>query len=154
MVRISDLPPDDAKHLLSKKCQPFDSSHWVTGLPLKERRVAMITTAGIHVAGEKTFGFADTAFRIIPGDTKSSDMVMSHTSVNFDRTGFQQDLNVAFPIDRLQELADANEIGSVADFHYGFMGGGSKPSDFEKTAREVAGLLKKDNVDAVMLIPI
>jgi len=154
MVRMSDLPPDEAEHLLSKECVPFDSSPWVTGPPLKDRRVAMITTAGIHMAGEQSFGFNDTAFRVIPGDVASGDMVMTHTSVNFDRTGFQQDLNVAFPIDRLRELAEAGEIGSVADFHYGFMGAGSKPADYEKTAREVAGLLKKDNVDAVMLVPI
>ncbi len=154
MVRISDLPPDEAEHLLSKECLPFDSSPWVSCPPLKDCRVAMITTAGLHMSGEKSFGFNETAFRVIPGDVAVGDMVMTHTSVNFDRTGFQQDLNVAFPIDRLRELADAGEIASVADFHYGFMGAGSKPADYKKTAREVATFLKKDNVDAVMLVPI
>lgn len=154
MVRISNLPEYEAKHLLSKECLPFATEPWVTGPPLKQRRVAMITTSGIHLKGEKSFDFQDTAYRVIPGDVSAGGMVMTHTSVNFDRTGFQQDINIAFPIDRLHELAEAGEIGSVAEFHYGFMGAGSKPAAFEKTAREVAGLLKKDNVDAVMLIPI
>ena len=47
---------------------------------------------------------------------------MSHISTNFDRTGFQQDINVVFPVDRLRELAARGTIGSVADFHYSFMG--------------------------------
>lgn len=47
---------------------------------------------------------------------------MSHISVNFDRTGYQQDLNVVFPIELLIELATENVIGSVADYHYSFMG--------------------------------
>ena len=44
---------------------------------------------------------------------------MSHISVNFDRSGFQQDLNVVFPVERLREMAADGEIGSVAD---SFMG--------------------------------
>ena len=79
---------------------------------------------------------------------------MSHTSVNFDRTGFQQDINVVFPIDRLKELEAAGIIGSIAKFHYAFMGAGSHPHDYEKTVREVAGFLKQDNVDAVFLTPV
>ncbi len=39
---------------------------------------------------------------------------MSHISVNFDRTGFQQDLNTVFPIDRLRELVADGEVGSMA----------------------------------------
>jgi D-proline reductase (dithiol) PrdB len=154
MVRMSDLSVSEAKHLQSKVCLPFKTSPWVAGPPLKERRVAMITTAGIHLAGEKNFEFKDTAYRVIPGDVVAGDMVMTHSSANFDRTGFQQDLNVAFPIDRLHELAEAGEIGSVADFHYGFMGAGTTPDEYEASAREVAGLLIKDRVDAVMLVPI
>lgn len=45
---------------------------------------------------------------------------MSHVSTNFDRTGFQQDWNIVFPLDRLQELAAKGIIGSVAAYHYSF----------------------------------
>ncbi len=47
---------------------------------------------------------------------------MSHISVNFDRTGFQEDLNVAFPLERLRELHKDGVVGSIADLHYSFMG--------------------------------
>jgi D-proline reductase (dithiol) PrdB len=30
--------------------------------------------------------------------------VISHISINFDRTGFEEDWNVVFPLDRLNEL--------------------------------------------------
>jgi len=44
-------------------------------------------------------------YRVIPGDIAARDLVMTHISTNFDRTGFQQDWNVVFPLDRLKELA-------------------------------------------------
>ena len=78
---------------------------------------------------------------------------MSHLSSNFDRTGFQQDANVVFPIDRLKELATDGVIGAVADFHYAF--NGSAPiGTLEAPARQVASMLKKDRVDAVLLTPV
>jgi D-proline reductase (dithiol) PrdB len=78
---------------------------------------------------------------------------MTHISTNFDQTGFQQDWNTVFPIDRLQELAGKRTIESVADYHYSFMGA-FEPAQIEPAAREVAGLLKKDNVNAVLLLPV
>jgi D-proline reductase (dithiol) PrdB len=79
--------------------------------------------------------------------------VMSHQSVNYDRTGFQEDHNVAFPLDCLNELAREGVIGSVADYHYSFMGAASIRK-IEPKARELAGLLRKDRVDAVLLSPV
>ena len=78
---------------------------------------------------------------------------MSHISTNFDRTGFQQDHNVVLPIDRLNELAADGTIGSVASVHYSFMGA-THPAKLERTARHLAGLLKQDQVDAVLLVPV
>ena len=79
---------------------------------------------------------------------------ISHTSVNFDRTGFQQDVNVVFPIDRARELVEEGEVGSLADYHYSFMGAFLEADGYETGARELAGLLHKDGVDAVLLCPV
>ena len=35
---------------------------------------------------------------MIPGDIKAGDLVMTHISTNFDRTGFQRDWNIVFPL--------------------------------------------------------
>jgi D-proline reductase (dithiol) PrdB len=78
---------------------------------------------------------------------------MSHGSVNFDRTAFQEDWNVVFPLDHLNELASDGTIGSVATTHYSFMGA-TAPTRFEPYAQELAGKLKQENVDAVLLTPV
>ena len=154
MVRLSDLPDYEASHLLAKRCPPFKTRPWVSGPPLKDRRLSVVTTAGVHSPGEQPFNFIDASYRVIPGDIDGSDLLMSHTSVNFDRSGFQQDVNVVFPIDRLRELEAAGEIGSLARFHYTFMSAGAQPEDFATGAREVAGLLKEEQVNAVLLCQV
>ena len=78
---------------------------------------------------------------------------MSHVSVNFDRSGFQEDVNVVFPMERLRELEAERIIGSIADFHYSFMGAASIRA-IEPKARELAALLERDRVDAVLLTPV
>jgi D-proline reductase (dithiol) PrdB len=154
MVRLSDLPPADAQHLLSKDCPRFETEPFVAGPPLAERRVAIVTTAGLHLAGQATFELRDTSYRVIPGGTPGDRITMSHSSVNFDRSGFQQDINIVFPIDRLRELGEAGEIGTVAEFHYSLMGAGWKPHEIAETAHQVAGLLKEDEVNAALLVPV
>ena len=158
MVRLADLPDWERAHMLKKipDLPKFGIKAWVKGKALSERRVAIVTTAGLHLRGVRPFGQGDLRgdCRVIPGDVSAADVVMSQFSTNFDRSGFQQDLNVVFPIDRLRELAQDGHIGSVADFHYSFMGAGSPVSRMESKAREVAGLLKKDKVDAVLLTPV
>jgi D-proline reductase (dithiol) PrdB len=78
---------------------------------------------------------------------------MAHGSVNFDRSGFQQDLNVCFPLERLHDLVKEGFIGSVADFHYTVQGG-LPPDRNEGAARQIAGLMKREGVDTVLLVPI
>ena len=153
MVRLSDLQEIARDYLEGIPLPEFDTDPWVSGPPLSQRRVAIISTAGLQVRGDRPFGLGADDYRVIPGDTPGADLIMSHVSTNFDRSGFQQDLNIAFPIDRLREMAADGEIGSVADFHYSFMGA-TDPDLYEGPARRLAELLKKDNVDAALLVPI
>jgi D-proline reductase (dithiol) PrdB len=92
-------------------------------------------------------------YRVIPRESTAKDLVMTHLSTNFDRTGFQQDWNLVFPLDRLRELAADGTIGSVADYHYFFMGA-ADPAGMENEARNLAGLLQGDRVDAALLVPV
>jgi D-proline reductase (dithiol) PrdB len=154
MVRLSDLTPADVQHLLSKDCPRFETEPFVNGPKLGQRRVAIVTTAGLHLGREASFGLRDTGYRVLPGKTPSDQIMMSHASVNFDRSGFQQDLNIVFPVDRLRELEQAGEVGSVADFHYSLMGAGWEPHEIEETAHEIAGFLQEDCVNAALLVPV
>jgi D-proline reductase (dithiol) PrdB len=153
MVRLKDLPEEEVTQLVNMVCPEFEDEPWVTGPPLDERRVAIVSTAGLQCRGDRPFSIGSADYRIIPDDTPGSDLMMSHISTNFDRSGFEQDVNVMLPLDRLRELADAGEIGAMARYHYSFMGA-TDPLQMEQTARHLAGLLKADDVDACILIPV
>lgn len=154
MVRLEKLSADERRNLENLNCPTFETQPWVKGPPLNERRVAIISTAGLHRREDRPFTREPgDYYRIIPGDIKSNGLVMSHVSLGFDRSGFQQDWNVVFPIDRLRELAEEGIIGSVASFHYSFMGA-DDPMRWEQQARLLASILEKDNVNAVLLVPV
>lgn len=150
---LDQMPEPMRSYLLDQVMPDYDATPCAGGPPLAERRIAIITTAGLHRHDDQPFVPGRGEFRVIPDATDTADLITSHVSTNFDRTGFQQDINVAFPIDRLRELADQGVIGSVAAFHYSFMGA-TDPDQMAPKARDLAGLLKKDNVDAVLLAPV
>jgi D-proline reductase (dithiol) PrdB len=156
MARLSELPESLRKHLLHLATQEMPSVEdpaFVSGPPLDRRRVALVSTAGLHRRDDRPFGMGAADYRVIPGDAAPDDLAISHISTNFDRTGFQSDWNVMMPLERLREMASDGEIGSVADYHYSFMGA-SDPRAMEPTARRLASLLAADNVDAVVLAPV
>jgi D-proline reductase (dithiol) PrdB len=155
MVRLSDLPEYEREHLTSKVMPPLGPPTWTPQTkPLEDMRIALITTAGLHFRDATGFNFTDAGFRPIPAEADANDLIMSHSSANFDRSGFTADVNLVFPIDRFRELEESGEIGSLADIHYSFMGAGLTPEAYEESASQVAGLLEKDRVDAVFLTPV
>lgn len=152
-MRLTDLPAAQAMRLAELDCPRFATTPWVGGPPLSRRRVAMVSSAGLVVRGEQPFRGRDPDYRTIPSATRADQLLISHISINFDRTGFQEDWNVVFPLDRLNELAAEGAVGSVAAAHYSFMGA-TDPVQMEGYAREVALRLKQDRVDAVLLSPV
>ena len=160
MARLEQVHPAMRASLLAMECPVFDTHPWVSGPRLSKRRVALISTAGLHRRDDRPFAVtAGNAraiagdYRVIPHHVAANDLVMSHVSTNFDRTGFQQDWNVVFPLDRLHELAQQGVIGSVAAFHYSFMGA-TEPRHMEAAAHELSHLLQQDEVNAVLLVPV
>lgn len=153
VTRLTDLPPAQAKRLAEVECPDFATRPWVSGPTLPQRRIAIVSSAGLFLRGENPFHGRDADYRVIPADTRPENLLTSHISVNFDRTGLQEDWNVTFPLDRLKELAAEGMIGSVADTHYSFMGA-SDPAPMKVHARELAGRLKQDGVDSVLLAPV
>ncbi len=140
------------KQLADAPCPTYDDQPWVDGSPIRQRRVALISTAGLMHRGDRPFSLGSVDYRIIDIES-DQDILMSHVSPNFDRSGFSQDHNVAFPLDRLKEMADSGEIGSAARYHYSFMGA-TEPEKMEPAARLLAKNLSGDNVDLLLLVPI
>lgn len=153
MARLELYSKDERDHILSLPCPRFESTAFVAGPPLSERKVALISTAGLHLHGDRPFGPGASDYRLIPKDAPTADLVMSHISTNFDRSGFQLDVNLVFPLDRLHELAQEGFIGSLADYHYSFMGA-TDPGAMKETALTLAGIMKREGVTAVLLIPV
>ncbi len=153
MTRLDNYSESERAHLLGLPCPEYDSTPFAAAPPLNKLKVAIISTAGLHARDDRPFGLGESDYRLIASETPAKDLVMSHISTNFDRTGFQMDVNMVFSLDRLNELADEGFIGSVADYHYSFMGA-TEPQKMEQTARDLAKVMKKDGVNAVLLVPV
>ncbi|MCP3939077.1 MAG: selenoprotein B glycine/betaine/sarcosine/D-proline reductase [Actinomycetia bacterium] len=122
--------------------------------PLAKARVAIVTSAALHRPDQDRYTPADTRFRAF--DRTDRDLIMGHWSPNFDHTGFQIDLNVVYPIDRLEELAADGVIGEVAPRHFAFAG--NQPETVSElrldTGPACAQELLADAVDVVLLTPV
>ena len=141
--RVNDLPAPELEPVATTLSRP-----------LSECKVAVVTTAGLKPAGEvELWMIGDQSFTVLPGEAR--DLQLSHFSPNFDRTGIIQDLNVVYPIDRLQEMAAAGVIGEVNDRHFSFMGAQMDFSTIiQDTGPAAAQALLEDGVDVVLLTPI
>jgi D-proline reductase (dithiol) PrdB len=154
MVRLESLSEPEQKLLMSLPCPTFDTNPWASAPTPDKARIAIVTTAGLHTRNDRPFQIIpDDFYRVIPGDVQANDLVMSHLAASFDRSGFQRDWNVCFPLDRLREMEEEGAIGSLAAFHYSVSSAHSA-EEFDAPAREIARLLKKDNVNAVLLFPV
>ena len=153
MARLSDMTEAATASIRILPLPEFESTPWAQPPPLREARVAIVSSAGMHRRSDPSFEGHGTEYRIIPDDVDPADVVMSHASVNFDRSGFAQDLNLVLPLDRLHELAAAGEIGSVARYHYSLMGATS-PELLQDSAADVIKMLQGDQVTAVLLVPV
>ncbi|SHE92166.1 D-proline reductase, 26 kDa subunit [Clostridium fallax] len=119
--------------------------------PLNEMKIAIASAAGVHLKSDKRFNLAgDFTYRLIPGDTSSSDLMVSHGG--YDNSDVNKDINCMFPIDRLRELVKEGYIKEIAESNIGFMGGGGDQDKFrDETGPKIAQILKNENVDGVIL---
>ena len=100
----------------------FDVTSFSQPVSLSRAKIAIVTTAALHRLDRDGFelGDSDAHFETLPRNAR--DLAIGHHSVNFDRGGFAADINVVYPIDRLEELVADGVIGGVADNHYAFAG--------------------------------
>ena len=134
-------------------CPTFDTVAFTTPKPLSEAKVALVSSASLHHQDDADFGVSDAGYRVL--ERHRRDIVVGHWSPNFDATGVSADLNVVFPIDRLEEMAAEGAIGSVSDVHLAFAG-----NQFDLAAIRMDGgpagakYLAEQGVDVVLLTPV
>jgi D-proline reductase (dithiol) PrdB len=130
----------------------FPPVELVQAPPLSEATVAIVTTAALAHPGEP---WADQTHEFRLFDRDAQGLIMAHNSTNLDRSGFALDRNVAYPIDRLQEMADEGVIGKVAPRHASFLGSTFDLSTFLfDTGPRLAEILRGDGVDVALLTPV
>jgi D-proline reductase (dithiol) PrdB len=119
--------------------------------PLTETTVALISTGGVHLRSDHPFNVnGDPTFRVIPKTATGNDLAISHQA--YDKTDALRDINLVFPIERLQELENEGIIGRLADENYGFglMGSAKR---LMPAIRVVAWRIRQSGVDLVLLVP-
>jgi len=78
MVRLADLTDVEAEAMRGMPAEPLPGSPYVSGPPVSQRRVAILTTAGLHQRNQPNFSVGDASYRVLPGDVSGNDLVMSH----------------------------------------------------------------------------
>ncbi len=141
-------------HSATLPAPEFAHPSFVVPPPLASATVAIVTSAALHTSDDSGFAGADTSYRFIDRDRR--DLILGHWSPNFDRAAITMDLNVVYPIDRLEELAARGVIGAVAPRHVSFAG--NQPDDVATIRLDsgpaAAAALRADGVDVVLLTPV
>jgi D-proline reductase (dithiol) PrdB len=159
MAESSELSFTARAFLHAYRWRPVDPLAWSPlRKPLRQARVALVSTAGMIAPGQMPFGDAirgDFSWREIGNDIDVSTLIDSHRSDSFDHAGIHADPNLGFPLDRLRELEREGEIGSLNGRHLSFMGSILAPARLvAESAPAAAGQLVQDGVDAVLLVPV
>lgn len=160
MAETSELALKWRLFLKAYRWRRIDPVPWAPlETPLPECRLALVSTAGMVLPGQEPFDDTvkggDWSFREVPADAAVASLRDTHRSEAFDHSGMARDPNLAFPLDRVRELAEEGRIGEVAPRHVSLMGSLSAPGRFLRdTAPEVARRLVADGVDAALLVPV
>ncbi|MFC1878526.1 glycine/sarcosine/betaine reductase selenoprotein B family protein [Chloroflexota bacterium] len=129
--------------------------------PLSECKIALLTSAGIALKNDRPFDqegerqdpwWGDPSYRIIPPGTSAQDIRAYH--LHIDPAYAESDLNCVLPLDRLLELEEAGEIGSVAKGHYSTMGYILQPEVLlGQTVPAIVAEMQAEAVDVLLLAP-
>ncbi len=124
--------------------------------PLSESRLTFVSTAGVQPKDSIPFDtvhpIGDYTFRRVPSDSKPTDLEIHQ--LKYPTLGAKRDLNVIFPIERLQELAKEKVIGGLTTNFFSFIGYNMDAERLERTlAEDIADAVEAEKPDAVLLAP-
>jgi D-proline reductase (dithiol) PrdB len=160
---MASLDELNLTHRLFMKAYRYRSVDWAPGArlarPLSEVKLAIISTAGLHLPEQTAFDDAvrggDPSFRELSVDVQIDKLKIAHRSSAFDQTGVLKDRNLAFPLDRCRELISRGKLGALNYRHFSCMGSITAPEKLvRETAPEIAAKLQQDKVDAAFLLPV
>ncbi len=123
---------------------------------LSESRLTFVSTAGVQPKDSMPFDtvhpVGDYTFRRVPSDSKPEDLEIHQ--LKYPTLGAKRDLNVIFPIERLQELEEEKIIGKLAPNFFSFIGYNMDAERLERTLAEtIADAVEAEKPDACLLAP-
>jgi hypothetical protein len=125
--------------------------------PAARARVALVTSAGLHLAGARRFRaleepLGDASLRRLPH--AAADAELDLAAPYLDTKFLALDREVALPRRALERLVERGLAGGVAAHHYSFCGGVLAPyPQLSASADELLAGLREDEVDAVVFVP-
>ncbi len=124
--------------------------------PVSESRLTFVSSAGVQPKGTLPFDVVhpvgDYSFRRVPSQSRPGDLEIHQ--IKYPTTGANRDLNVIFPIERLQELAQEGAIGALTPNLFSFIGYNMDPERLERTlAENIAEAVVQDGAEAALLAP-
>jgi hypothetical protein len=130
--------------------------------PLAESTVALISTAALSLNCDAVFDtqgeranpwWGDPSYRVIPRTATEADITASH--LHIETAYLLQDIDVALPLRRLEELTRDGVVGCVAPSHYSFQGYLLDPTEFLATSvPAMVAQMKAESVDVALFVPV
>lgn len=124
--------------------------------PLSECRVGFVSTSGAQLKGSMPFDvvhpIGDYTFRRVPSGTHPDNLEIHQ--IKYPTAGANIDVNVVYPIQRLQELAAKGIIGELTENFLSFIGYNMDPRHLESSlASDLADAFEEEKADVVLAAP-
>ena len=125
--------------------------------PLQECLLTLISSCGVHLKTDRPMDvchpLGDFSFRRVPSYARPEELIIHQLKYPHDDADL--DINVIFPIERLQEMAVQNVIGGLTKNFFSFIGYNMDPEKFEATvASNIArAVVEEERADVVLLAP-
>jgi D-proline reductase (dithiol) PrdB len=124
--------------------------------PLSESRLTFVSTSGVQPRGTLPFDVVhpvgDYTFRRVPSDSSPADLEIHQ--LKYPTAGAHRDLNVIFPIERLQELREEGVVGELTRSFFSLIGYNMDPDLLERTlAEDIAQAVQDEQAHLALLAP-
>ncbi|MBS3939322.1 MAG: hypothetical protein KGZ50_12290 [Peptococcaceae bacterium] len=124
---------------------------------LADCKIALVSTGGVYAPSDMPFNIigsadVDESHREISYAVPLQDLKIAHE--HFNKAFSAQDMNVIYPIERLQTLVEEFYIGGVAEINYSISGYIPNPDKLFQTGKTIATSMLAQGVDIAVIVPV
>jgi D-proline reductase (dithiol) PrdB len=127
------------------------------GKTLAASRLTLVSSCGVHLKTGQPLDvchpFGDFRFMRVPSGAKHDELIIHQLKYPHDDADL--DINVIFPIERLQELSEEGCLGKLTPNFFSFIGYNMDPEKFERTVAEgiAEAVVQEEHADCALLAP-